>query len=116
MTDSRASERKRFARGVAEFNERHFYEAHEIWESIWVDEVGERRLCLQALVQIAAGFHKAEIGVPGGAKKLWGSALRILDERSDCFGIDVEQLRAALRKALDAPPGSQRAPTLEVPD
>ena len=116
MTGTRANEHQRFARGVAEFNQRHFYEAHEIWESIWVDEVGDRRLCLQALVQIAAGYHKAEIGVPGGAKKLWTSALRILDERSDCFGIDVSQLRQAVRDALAAPPGSQVPPTLKVLD
>ena len=104
MSEADASELRRFARGIAEFNAGHFYEAHETWESIWVEEVGERRPCLQALVQVAAGCHKAEIGVPGGARKLWTSALRILDgECDDAWGIDVVKLRADLRRALDEP-------------
>jgi uncharacterized protein len=96
-----AEEQRRFAQAVAEFNAGHFYEAHETWESIWVEEVGDRRLCLQALVQLAAGFHKAEIGVPGGARKLWASSLRILErERDDAWGLDVAKLREELRRTL----------------
>jgi uncharacterized protein len=104
VSEAEASELRRFARGVAEFNAGHFYEAHETWESIWVEEVGEQRLSLQALVQVAAGCHKAEIGVPGGARKLWTSALRILEGASaDAWGIDVVKLRSDLRRALDEP-------------
>ena len=99
-----ATELRRFATGVAEFNAGDFYEAHETWESIWVEEVGEQRLCLQALVQLAAGCHKAEIGVPSGARKLWTSALRILEGQSDdAWGIDVVKLRSDLRRVLDEP-------------
>ena len=104
MSEADASELRRFARGVAEFNAGDFYEAHETWESIWVEEVGERRPCLQALVQVAAGCHKAEIGVAAGARKLWTSALRILEGEGDhAWGIDVMKLRSDLRRALDEP-------------
>ncbi len=104
MSEADASELRRFTRGVAEFNAGHFYEAHETWESIWVEVVGEQRPGLQALVQVAAGCHKAEIGVPGGARKLWTSALRILEGESDgAWGIDVVKLRSDLRRALDEP-------------
>ncbi|MGH7804078.1 MAG: DUF309 domain-containing protein [Candidatus Binatia bacterium] len=103
MTAPDATEHRQFAQGVAEFNAGHYWEAHETWECIWAEEVGERRLCLQALVQLAAGFHKAEIGVPGGARKLWSSALRILQsERDDAWGIDVAKLRHDLARVMTA--------------
>ena len=28
-------------RGVALFNRQEFYEAHEVWEQVWVDEIGD---------------------------------------------------------------------------
>jgi predicted metal-dependent hydrolase len=96
-----AAREPRFARAVAEFNARHYYEAHELWEVLWAEEVGDLRICLQALVQAAAGYHKAEIGVTNGARKLWTSSLRLLEgQADDSCGIDVAKLRMALRGAL----------------
>ena len=94
--------REGLERGMAELNAGHFFEAHEIWEDVWAGEVGEERLLLQGLAQAAAGYHKAEIGVPAGARKLFAMALRTLEELpGDAFGLDLETFRQNLRTALD---------------
>lgn len=89
-------------RAVDEFNAGRFHEAHEIWERLWLGEVGDERRVLEGLVRASVGYHKAEIGVPGGARKLWSSALRSLDGAApDALGLDVARLRETLRAALD---------------
>lgn len=60
----------RLAQGVEAFNGGEFFAAHEIWEALWLDDVGAEKLLLQGLVQIAAGYAKVETGVRGGAIKL----------------------------------------------
>ena len=89
------------ARGIAAFNAGRFHEAHEIWERLWLEEVGEERQVLEGLVRASVGFHKAEIGVANGARKLWEAALRSLEGvAADALGFDVPALRATLRSAL----------------
>src|SRR6266404_4818715 len=44
-------------RGIDLFNAGRFYEAHEVLEDVWRESIGERKLFLQALVQLAVGFH-----------------------------------------------------------
>ena len=56
--------------GVRLFNERHFFEAHEVLEEVWHRERGEPRLFLQGLIQICAGFHHFQNGNPRGAAEL----------------------------------------------
>ncbi|MGH7860083.1 MAG: DUF309 domain-containing protein [Candidatus Binatia bacterium] len=92
---------ERFAAGIEHFNGGRFFEAHEIWEEIWVEEVGEWKRFLQGLIQAAAACHKAEIGVPGGARKLFQSSLRILEDFApDAYGVDLATFRAGIRERL----------------
>ena len=89
-------------RGRVEFNRGRFFEAHEVWESSWIEEIGDERKLLQGLVQAAAGFHKAEIGVPGGARKLFVKALGVLEELPcGMHGLDLQSFRDEIRQALE---------------
>lgn len=56
--------------GLRLFNERYFFEAHEVLEDVWHREHGEPRLFLQGLIQICAGFHHFQNGNPRGAAAL----------------------------------------------
>jgi len=38
-----------FERGCALFDSRRFFEAHEAWEELWLEESGARRTLLQGL-------------------------------------------------------------------
>lgn len=60
-----------FARGVAAYEAGQHYEAHEDWEEIWLDDDDDdRRLFVQALIQVTSAIHKvrkrvAMRGAPG---------------------------------------------------
>jgi pimeloyl-ACP methyl ester carboxylesterase len=89
--------------GLALYAGGHPFEAHEVWEYAWGGEVGRNKLCLQALIQVAAAVHKHAIGVPGGACKLMAKARAKLEEvrggASAWLGVDLVALAAELDRA-----------------
>lgn len=60
------------AEGVELFDAGKYFEAHEAFEDAWREASGDRKLALQSLTQLAAGFHKlAQYGLAArGAKYL----------------------------------------------
>src|SRR6185295_14419678 len=68
----------RVSQGVDEFNARRFFEAHEVWEDVWLETVGHERLLLQGLIQIAAGYLKAESGNHSATIKLLTKGLNLV--------------------------------------
>lgn len=104
----------RLARGVAEFNAGAFFEAHEIWEELWNESEGDAKRAVQALVQLAAGYHKLELGVPGGAMKLFARALAILDDvPRSALPLPLDDARVVVRRQLATL--RVAAATVEVP-
>ena len=87
------------AAGIALFNEGRFWDAHEAWEEAWLEEEDERKLCLQGLIQIAAGYHKAFVQrQPSGCVKLLRSGLEKLEPLPrDFLGVELGPLIAAAR-------------------
>jgi predicted metal-dependent hydrolase len=51
-------EKKHFTRGIALFNNREFWEAHEAWEEIWQNHPEDGRFFIQGLIQLAAAYHQ----------------------------------------------------------
>ena len=101
MSPAAAALDPRLLHGIAEFNAGAFFEAHEVWEELWNDADGETKRVVQALVQIAAGYHKLELGVPGGAMKLFTRALGLLDDvRPAAAPLPLDDLRATVRRHL----------------
>lgn len=89
--------------GVDLFNAGYFWEAHAVWEELWVESSSdETRAFLQSLIQLAAGCLKRSTGEPAGARKLFASALSRLERLtkgspSRTFaGIDLRALRDGL--------------------
>jgi hypothetical protein len=52
------------------WNQRLFFEVHEVLEAVWQRETGERRHALQGLIQIAVAWHHLAHGNPRGARTL----------------------------------------------
>lgn len=46
--------------GVELFNQREYWESHEVWEDIWRTGNPTERLFYQGLIQVAAGFVKIQ--------------------------------------------------------
>jgi pimeloyl-ACP methyl ester carboxylesterase len=91
--------------GLALYRAEKFFEAHEIWEYAWGQEVGRTKLCLQALIQIAAALYKHQTKNPRGTSKLLAKAkdkiAEVRDGASCWLGIDLVQLAKDVDRALD---------------
>ena len=83
-------------RGVTAFNAGHFLEAHEIWEALWNETVGEEKRFVQGLVQLAAGYLKLSSAQYAGARKLLRRACQTLRTYPSVYaGIQVSLLSEA---------------------
>ena len=104
--------------GIAHFNARRFFEAHEALEALWLKEKGEEKLFLHGLIRVAAAFHHFRRGNEEGFRSLLdkGSRKLIFHSGKD-FGIDVEDFLKQLRPWLAAarsPESASAAPPLPV--
>ena len=91
------SEDPRFLEGVTRFNERAFFQAHQIWEKVWLEDRGPFRDFYKGLIQIALGLHHFRNGNTRGARKLYVSCQRYLNGlRPRHQGVDLDQLMSEL--------------------
>ena len=66
---------ERFERGLEHFNAREFFEAHEVWEEVWLVEDEPEKTFLQGIIQIAAAFHHFRRGNSDGAETLLAAGI-----------------------------------------
>jgi hypothetical protein len=87
-------------KGAEAFDAERYFEAHEVWEDAWRVETGPARLPLQAVIQIAAAFHKGLAqGNPGGMVRLLERGLLRLEGLGEATGLDA--FRREVRVWLD---------------
>lgn len=92
-----AADDPKFLEGIRCFNQRAFFDAHEVWEDLWRDDHGPARHFYQGLIQIAVCLHHFRNGNTRGAKKLCLSGSVYLDPyRPAYLGLDVERLLSDL--------------------
>ena len=114
--DEIADRAAHYQRGIEIYARGEHYEAHELWEDLWQDEVDDdRRRFFQALIQIASAVHKAKNDVaPRGSLRLLDRALEHLDGLPDLFlGLSLPPLRetmAACRAEVARPSRNPRRP------
>jgi predicted metal-dependent hydrolase len=89
-------------RGGDLFDQRMFWEAHEVWEEVWRRRAGQPdRDFLKGIIQGAAGMWHATQGNYPGAVSVMGRAIDYLEPyEPEREGIHVHALRAALRQAV----------------
>lgn len=86
--------------GALLFDDGRFFDAHEAWEEHWLAERDEtRRLLLQGLIQIAAGFHKLlAMNQPESAERLLAKGLAKLERcPARLEDVDVGAFRERVR-------------------
>ena len=89
------------------FNERDFFECHDVLEELWSDIVGDERRFYQGLIQVAVAlFHFGNKNL-GGARKLYHSSRGYLEQYpSPYMGLDLTRLlndlQACFQELLDA--------------
>jgi uncharacterized protein len=93
-----ADKQAKFQRGIDHFNAQEFFEAHEVWEEIWLAERGPEKTFLQGLIQIAAAFHHYCRGNSWGAELLLAAGIvKLLRFPEDSSDLHVAELRDAAK-------------------
>jgi hypothetical protein len=89
-----AQRKQKFEEGLAHFNARKFFEAHEFWEEIWLVETEPEKTFLQGLIQITAAFHHRHRGNPEGTELLLAAGIvKLLRFPHDHHGLAIGALR-----------------------
>lgn len=91
-----------FERGLEEFNNKSFFEAHDTWEELWRETAGSHRLFYQGLIQTAVGFYHLSNKNYKGACSQFGKALAKLENYMPAYqAIDTQLLVDRLRQCLN---------------
>jgi predicted metal-dependent hydrolase len=92
-----------YARGIRLFNEKKFFDAHEVLEDVWRAAPVDRKKFLQGLIQVAVAFHHHSRGNTVGAVSLLKRAARNLSAYPDEFGgIRVKPLLSSMNQCAQA--------------
>ena len=84
------------------FNHQKWYEAHDAFEDLWNDLVGDERQIIQGILQVSVSQFHLNKGNINGAMILLGEGLgRIRTRVSDDLGIDLFSLCRNLESLLD---------------
>ena len=91
----------RYLAGVVLFNRGDFFEAHEVWEDLWMDTTGPDKRYIQGLIQAAVGLCHFCNGNVRGAVKLYHSA-RDYMTRNDAphLGLDTAAFWEAMHRCF----------------
>ena len=97
---------KRFKESLQEaidlFNNQEWYEAHDAFEDIWNDLVGDERQIIQGILQVSVSQFHQNKGNLNGAMILLGEGLgRIRNKVSEDLEIDLILLCSSLESLLN---------------
>lgn len=91
----------RFLKGIEEFNRHFFFEAHDIWEDLWMDTTGNHRLFYQGLIQTAVGFyHLSNRNFRGACSQFTKARTKLEQYLPQFHGIETGMLVTALGRCL----------------
>ncbi|MFO0825145.1 MAG: DUF309 domain-containing protein [Gemmataceae bacterium] len=81
-----------YLEGVRLFNLGEFFEAHEVWEDLWMECPSAERRFFQALIQAAVALYHFGRGNHAGATRLFNSGRRYMEPyRPVYLGLDVDE-------------------------
>lgn len=115
---------REYLQGIEDFNAGRYFDAHEIWEEIWLRSSGETKLFYQMLIQAAVGLHHYERGNARGARGMHANVTEKLSRLPSIFmSLDLadfsRQFKTALSELIDnnneaAPADDTHRPKLEM--
>jgi hypothetical protein len=80
----------RYLAGILLFNRGDFFEAHEVWEDLWMETAGPDKRYYQSLIQAAVALCHFCNGNLRGATKLYHSSKAYMERYpSPHFGLDI---------------------------
>jgi predicted metal-dependent hydrolase len=107
---------EKFERGISHFNAQEFFEAHEVWEEIWLVEAEPEKTFLQGIIQIAAAFHHYCRGNADGAESLLAAGIVKLHRfPASHRGLAIEDLRSAAKRWVRSIGEGKKLGRVEIP-
>ena len=85
----------RFVKGLELFNEKDYYECHEVIEDLWLQtpSTDKYRDLYKGVIQAAAAIYQFERGILSGAAGLFKTSVGYLESyRPKALGLDVDRL------------------------
>ena len=94
---------ERYKKGVWLFNQRHFFECHEILEAQWMDSAGIEKTFYQMIIHAAVAFVHWENGNRKGVLSLQHTfKLKAAAVPAQSYmGLDIEKLKADMAALVD---------------
>ncbi len=88
----------RYLRGIDHFNRREFFEAHEVWEDLWIEVNDERKGFYHGLIQAAVALHHALRDNYNGARSLYARMWNNLEMFRPVYeGLNVDDFMARMQ-------------------
>jgi predicted metal-dependent hydrolase len=107
----------RYLAGILFFNARDFFEAHEVWESLWMESHDNDRRFVQGLIQAAVGLFHFNGGNFGGALKLYRSSRAYMEPCGSPFwGLDTTAFWQQMERCFQPLLGTEPAERSVRPD
>lgn len=80
--------------GIERFNAGDYYGQHDLFEMLWMAELGPVRDLYRAILQVGVAYHHIRQGNPRGALKMLRRSAQWFAHLPDvCQGVDVRRLR-----------------------
>ena len=107
---------EKFELGVADFNAGRFFEAHEVWEELWLAAAEPEKTFLQGLIQIAAAFHHHGRRNARGTESLLAAGILKLTGCPDDFrGVAIAELRKEAEEWIETLRGGEKVESQDLP-
>jgi hypothetical protein len=82
-----------FLRGIEEFNNKDFFDAHDTFEEIWHHIRGQEKKCYQAVIQLAIGYyHLCFLNFKGAESMLSKAVDKLVHYQPKALGLDTKHL------------------------
>ena len=95
-------EKQLFSKGVASFNNKRFYDAHEYWEELWLNYKLKDAKFVQGLIQLAVSYFHYFNGNLKGAKSMLTKSQFKFKDYETVRGIDVKGLLLEMLKLKES--------------
>jgi predicted metal-dependent hydrolase len=114
-----------YIEGIEHFNAGRYFDAHEVWEEIWLRSSGETKVFYQMLIQAAVGLHHYERGNARGARGMYSNVIEKLGRLPSTFmSLDLVDFSRQFRDHLseliennnEAPPIDKPRPNIQLLD
>ncbi len=82
-----------FQKGIAAFNKRSFYDAHEYWEELWLDYKLKDAVFIQGLIQLAVSYFHLFNNNLKGARSMIRKCIGKFQGIDIARGMDINKLK-----------------------